>query len=307
MRRRSAFTLVEMLVALAVTSILTILMLRMFSDSSTIWKKHDEKLDTFREARAALQLMARELGTLSAMPEVSSAQSVTPPTSVGGNDQYPVLALKERVKREAASPDAPVPKDLSDFYYKKAYALVSVPNTGKSDLCAIGYYLEWDTTPNAQDEPRNAFVLKRQGANSDKTFALMKNTLQARDPFFGTKAFSILYDPAQLPPDGVQPVATYIWDLQFSLPERAPNGLLTNGVPQTIPTVPPGTASDVYFGRELPSWIEIRFRALGSAAAGKLYGQGLTESTWKDTDSSTYQRLILPSEQQFVSRVKLAR
>jgi prepilin-type N-terminal cleavage/methylation domain-containing protein len=301
MKCRSAFTLVEMLVALAVTSILTILMLKMFSDSSTIWKKHDEKLDTFREARAALQLMARELSTVIPQKDISSNLAGVPITSIAGNEQFPVLALRTRTPRPAPSTGTDAPLDLSTAFYTSAYALAAVPNTGRSDLCAVGYYLEWDTTLNDYNQPRNAYVLKRQAANSDKTFGFLKASLNSAEPLVGAKAFATVYGQGGMTANDIQNVATYIWDLEFSIPANTATRTGTS-IPTANPALP-----DAYFGRELPQWVEIRFKALGSAAAGKLYGQSMDQATWSDKTSTTYQRLILPSEQEFVTRVKLNR
>ncbi|MEA3210327.1 MAG: hypothetical protein QOE70_3384 [Chthoniobacter sp.] len=103
MRKRRAFTLGEMLVALAVTSLLMVLMMRMFMDSTAIWQQNEERLDTFREARAALQLMARELATVNAVPHVP--------------DQFPVLALRHH-------PTTTTPDQVNE----EVYALASVPN-----------------------------------------------------------------------------------------------------------------------------------------------------------------------------------
>jgi prepilin-type N-terminal cleavage/methylation domain-containing protein len=279
MTRRAAFTLVEMMVALAVTGVLTVMMLRMFSDSSTIWKSEDDRLDTFREARAALQLMSRELATAIPLPDAKPA----------GLDEFPVIALRDMQSR--STPDLPA------NYYRKIYSLSSTPNSGQSDLCALGYFLEWepdiatDPADTTAKVPRSAFTLRRQMLESNATFALLKLTLNATAPVFGESAFSKLYRPTGTTTDTI---ASYVWDLQFALPP--PVGGKTAPAP-----------TNAYYGRELPQWIEIRFKALGANAARLLSGQTVGKELWSDPNDPKYVRLIMPHEQQFVSRVKLTR
>lgn len=275
---RRGFTLVEMIVALAVTSVLTVLMLRMFTDSSTIWKREDERLDTFREARAALQLMARELGAVNPVPEVNPV--------AGGPEQFPALALRYHSATPEAEKTTPGNQEI--------YALAALPNRGKSDLCAIGYFCEWVAA-------KNCYVLRRQFVDSDETFTRLQRVLKAAAPMPYPASFAALYDRTAplsggtAAVDPVQDVATYVWDLQFTLPAPSATAL------------PPKWLEQKIYARELPQWVEIRFKALGSNAARKLEGQTFSRTDWFATTAVPYQRFILPGEQQFVTRVKLSR
>lgn len=283
MTRQRGFTLVEMIVALAVTSVLTVMMLRMFTDSSTIWKREDDRLDTFREARAALQLMARELAAVNPVPEVD-------PTP-GGGEEFPALAVRYHNDTPETEKTTPGNQEI--------YGLGALPNRGKSDLCAFGYFCQWD-------DVKKCYVLRRQFADSDETFSRLQLVLKATAPMNYPASFAFLYSratPANSTGPVVEPVqdvATYVWDLQFTLPAPAPTAAIPN-------PVPPKWLDQKIYARELPQWVEIRFKALGSSAARKLEGQTLTRSNWFDTTDVTYQRFILPGEQQFVTRVKLSR
>lgn len=288
------FTLVEMIVALAVTSVLTVLMLRMFTDSSAIWKREDDRLDTFREARAALQLMARELATVNPMPGVN-------PT-LGGTEQFPVLALRYHPDTLEAEKTTPGNQQI--------YALASLPYQPKKDtktgeirdrgeLRAIGYFCAWV-------QEKNCYVLRRQSADSDETFSRLQRVLKAASPMQYPASFGVLYDrtapanSATTPVEPIQDVATYIWDLQFALPTPP-------ATPENPTPLPPRWLDQKIYARELPEWVEIRFRALGSNAARNLEGQNLNQTHWFNTSDVTYQKFILPGEQQFVTRVKLNR
>ena len=58
------FTLVELLAAMAVFSILLMLSIRLFSGSQQIWLRSEQKTDTFASARTAMEYMASRMQTL---------------------------------------------------------------------------------------------------------------------------------------------------------------------------------------------------------------------------------------------------
>ncbi|MBQ4329108.1 MAG: type II secretion system protein [Lentisphaeria bacterium] len=58
------FTLIELLAAMAVFSILLMLSLRLFSGSQQLWLRSEQKTDTFASARTAMEYMASRMQTL---------------------------------------------------------------------------------------------------------------------------------------------------------------------------------------------------------------------------------------------------
>src|SRR5436190_1058694 len=118
MKARHAFTLVEMMVTIAVTSVLVVLMFNVFINGSTLWQKNEEKLDTFREARAAMQMITRDFSGMSAIPNLP--------------DQYPILAFQNHSETAAG-----------DKVNQEIYGIVPARNTGRSGLCAVGYFCVW--------------------------------------------------------------------------------------------------------------------------------------------------------------------
>jgi prepilin-type N-terminal cleavage/methylation domain-containing protein len=270
--RRRAFTLLELLVALGVTSVLVVLMFNVFMNGSTLWQKNEQQLDTFREARAAMQMITRDFSGLSAIPDAP--------------DKFPILALRYH------SDTAP-----EDEVNKEIYGIVPVRNPGQSSLCAVGYFCVWNTA-------KNAFVLRRQFTESNMTFENLKTCLPTGAPLSPTQAFDKLYarPTANSAQQTIDDIATYVYSFQVEWAE-------TNQSAQPGPT-PPATVKLPWpqtFARELPAWVEIRFKALGSNAARKLAGQQIDRTTWSTPSSSAYQRLILPNEQEFVTRIKLSR
>ena len=59
--RRLRFTLVELIMAMAVFSILALIMMRFYSSAQQIWSKSSQRSEMYNDAHIALDLMAREL------------------------------------------------------------------------------------------------------------------------------------------------------------------------------------------------------------------------------------------------------
>src|SRR3954467_1870029 len=59
--RFASFTLVELLVAIAVTVVIVTLLSSVFTAAGKQWQASDQRVDSFRDARAALQVIARDL------------------------------------------------------------------------------------------------------------------------------------------------------------------------------------------------------------------------------------------------------
>ena len=60
-RKKQKFTLVELIVAMAVFSILLLLMLQFFSGAQTIWRGMEKRNEIYANARIAMDLMTTHL------------------------------------------------------------------------------------------------------------------------------------------------------------------------------------------------------------------------------------------------------
>lgn len=291
-RRARGFTLVELVVTVAVGLLLIVFLFQIFNASLGAWRQGESQNDTYREARAALQLMTRDLSQITApMP--------------GG--AAPVLVL-DHYPGSTPAPQA------GDEINEELYCLPIVPNGGVSNLCAAGYFCLWmpdlisDTDPNANlkraHAPR-AFALMRQFLGSGRVGA---PGLFERFQAVGGKpvlSFLDLYErtPPTLASDPQKPVAVatelcaYVWDLQF----RTPATLQARPATPVYGSLPPYPAA-------LPAFVEIRFKALSAEAARQLEGNaGVYRSTWGDPSpgNTLYQRIIQPGTRQFVARVPI--
>ncbi|HSH37485.1 MAG TPA: prepilin-type N-terminal cleavage/methylation domain-containing protein [Chthoniobacterales bacterium] len=234
-RHRGAFSLVEVLISIAITTVIVVLLFQVFVAAATQWQASDQRIDTFRDARAALHFIARDLSRAHV------------------NASAGMLRLSDT---------------FGDFA-KEAYAVTASANSGKSDLCAVGYYCAWDGATKT-------FTLKRLFRDSDAAFGLLKG---ATMPNFN----ALFAKDAALE----EAVAAYVWDLQFR-----------PGVEDTA--VNPSSAQPPDW-----RWVEIRFKSMSPASARRLRDLPVDVSTWFDAASDVYRTHILPFEQQFVTRVSL--
>ncbi len=109
---------------------------RVFAAAASQWQASDQRVDTFRDARAALQIITRDLSR----------------ADINGDPQMLTLTSS----------------DPSGFF-KEAYAITPIGNDGKSDLCGVGYYTVWDPATKA-------YTLKRLIKNSDTIFNDLKTS-----------------------------------------------------------------------------------------------------------------------------------
>lgn len=115
MKRIRAFTLVELLLALAITSILVVLLSSVVSAALTAWQQGRNRLDTFSNAR---QLIGR------IQDEISGA--------VASKDQH--IQFVENSNSLQNGTINPTPKTSENVFFVSPY-----PNSGSGDLCVIEY------------------------------------------------------------------------------------------------------------------------------------------------------------------------
>ena len=95
-RVRHSFTLVELIVAMAVFSLMMMMMMQFFTDTQTLWSRSEEKSNMYADARIAMDLMS------------SALQSVY--YHEGGQEQFRIAATKDS---EAAASFIIFPVNLS--------------------------------------------------------------------------------------------------------------------------------------------------------------------------------------------------
>ena len=129
---QTGFTILELLVAMTVTLLLVVALMRVFAATATTWEHGEAQVDAYREARGALQIMARDLSaTLQAAyePPMGAILSPTDGTTTPVGALVPTLVLQ----RYNGTPDAG-PKN------EEVYCLTNIPNrSNDANQPATGY------------------------------------------------------------------------------------------------------------------------------------------------------------------------
>lgn len=121
-----SFTLVELMAAMAVLSLLMVALVGMLDQAMRGWRQAQKGIDGRREARAALQMLQRDLGGLVIRPGRGFFET---------ND-----------------------KKNSQLYFLTTLPSAAQTNTAVGDVCGVGYFVEWDPSLN---EGRGSRVLRR--------------------------------------------------------------------------------------------------------------------------------------------------
>jgi len=283
----NGFTIVELLIAATITVGIVVLLGSMFGSLGKTTSRANQRIDTFRDARAALQTMSRDLANL---------VHVQPPIA-GGSAQIAYFAIDT---------------DLGGTDVRQIDGLISLKNQPSgspsrigSDVCAVRYYCTW---------ANNAYSLHRYFRDSSQTFQTLQKNLSATGSLNYTNLGSLYGGTGS---DDV--LAAYVWNLQVVAYDQNGNIIQQTsdvfGQPTTrAPYVcdPSGTSTNA-----LPSAIEITFDAISTEAARTLLsatsGRGDAYNVWHITDNANpnstdkllFQRLIQPNMYHFRTRIDL--
>ena len=180
--RGGGFTLVELLIATGITVAMVLMLGLMLSSLMSTASHATQRVDAFRDARAALQVMQRDLRNLVRTQWTTPTQPQTLPTAY--------FALDNRY----ADPST------ASNHNQQLYALVSAKTTASSgDVCAVGYYCRWD-------DQLHAYTLRRFFRDSAATFTVMQGAGSYAADF-------VLYVPGAS--DAV--LAAYVWNLKIKM------------------------------------------------------------------------------------------
>ena len=144
-KKSPAFSLLEVLVAISVLSIILVILLNIVQNATSLWRGAENKVETYREARAGLQVMSSDLKNI--LPTTNAdffRTNLTNSPNIGFLAALPI-----------SSQDT---------------------TTSKSDICAVGYFVAYDNkSPVAGDNGRQSYNLYRYFVESNETFMKIKN------------------------------------------------------------------------------------------------------------------------------------
>jgi GxxExxY protein len=146
-KKSSAFSLLELLVAVSVLSILLFILLNIVQGATSLWRTSENKVEAYREARAALQVMSSDL------------KNILPTT----NADFFRTNLT----------------NTPNLGFLAALPLSSQNTNSLSDVCTVGYFLAYNNkSPVAGASGRQSYNIYRYFVESNETFAKLTNTPQ---------------------------------------------------------------------------------------------------------------------------------
>jgi prepilin-type N-terminal cleavage/methylation domain-containing protein len=151
-QRTAGFTLVELLLALVITSILVVLLVNVVSAALNIWQQGRNQIDTLANARQVLGRIADELqGASAATNQIEFSENLTvTPFTTGGPTPTP-------------NPQ-PTPQQGRS---ENIFFVAPYPNSAPGDLCVIAYrHIDIDQNP----EPNNSHTLQRAFLHSQNAW-----------------------------------------------------------------------------------------------------------------------------------------
>jgi prepilin-type N-terminal cleavage/methylation domain-containing protein len=272
------FTLLELLVAISILTMLMGILFSIFNESTRAWTNAQKQVEAFREARAALHVISRDLQNAFISPQLPFVFM----NSVPGVSSEPGPSL----------------------FFVSSQPLSSQDSTDLSDLCAIGYYCAY--TPNRGGTRAKlpfSYKLFRYFKRSNDTFKniVRTATLNPLTDFFTFGNSPSLPSPsATLTGDEI--LAFNVCHLRFRyLTEQGT--ALTDTIPETFPKMDTATPPIT----DYPLQIEISLNAFNFDTAAKLYHSDSTtaRAQWNKADAGPLQKLRAQNVQTFTVRVSL--
>jgi GxxExxY protein len=265
----SGFSLIELMVAMVVMSLLLVLLLNMVDSGTRLWRVNENRVDSYREARAALGIISRDLqNALSATNNSNqfllNATAFANLTSVG--------TLVYNTNQGAAL-----------FFLSALPSKSQDTASNKSDVCQVGYFMAFGKSSSASNSPINTMNIYRYILSSDPTFA----RLTASPPLFPSNTLTTLDKNVELLARNITRFTARAYTLTNT---PAPNSLIPFSASTNTP---------------VPDLVEISISAVNQEASKKL---GTSDfAAWTSTNTSIYSNIVTPVEQTFTTRIKLNR
>lgn len=147
---RSAFSLIELLVAMAVLAILAALMLSLTDSVLRLWRDRGNRAEALLEARAALDVMGRDLANCVALTNGVPTNAFFI-NGDGAFERLPAEAEKDASRAGAVLFHSALPANAQEA------------GQDSGDLCAVGYFLGFGRAPDSGTPALHLFRYFRSG------------------------------------------------------------------------------------------------------------------------------------------------
>ncbi|MCQ2352175.1 MAG: type II secretion system GspH family protein [Victivallaceae bacterium] len=156
---KHSFTLVELIVSMAVFALLSMMVVQLFSASQKLWTSNIQKNAVSAEGRTALNLIASLLANISAPPKVHEASSGSDVVHRGGDDYLRLTS------------DGPNGSSQLYFVTKTNHPGIKDSNSSVS-TCFVGVQVVSISSANDPDyiEPRNDVLVMTVKTDTDDSF-----------------------------------------------------------------------------------------------------------------------------------------
>jgi len=152
-RSRAAFTLIELMAATTVLSVVLLMMVGMQDQMSKAWSNSNRRTDATREARAACRLMAEDLSCLVYRPLAFDNQSAY---ATGLENQgIPFLYSSN------GTGPITIPSSQPSAGYFFGISARKPAGTGPGDLAIVGYYIASSSRTNVNGFTNTSYNLHR--------------------------------------------------------------------------------------------------------------------------------------------------
>ena len=157
----AGFTLLELLVALAVLSLLIIMLMSMVDSGAKLWRENENRVEAYREARAALGMIERDLRNALAMNDTNFIR----------------LNASAFTNLQEADVQKDTNRASAIFFLSAQPAAAQDLAANKGDVCEVGYFLGYGNSsagPVASGGGKS-MNLYRYFRSSDGTFTNLTN------------------------------------------------------------------------------------------------------------------------------------
>jgi len=148
-RDRNAFTLLELMVAVSLLAILVVMLMSMVDNATKLWRVNENRVESYREARAALNLIASDLKSIYA-------------------------STNENLFQTNASGAFEAVAGSGQLFFIAALPVSAQDPASRSDLCEVGYFLRYGKSSLASAK-ESSFSLYRYFRESNQTFTNLVN------------------------------------------------------------------------------------------------------------------------------------
>jgi prepilin-type N-terminal cleavage/methylation domain-containing protein len=256
------FTLLEVLISVTLLALLSTLLFLILDATAKLWRETEKRVDSYREARVALNLIARELRSMVVLDGNLTNSFLHNPTVANG----------------VTLPATVAPSSFADsvFFTTNLPPGMQDPAKNRSDWCAVGYYLAW--TPDAGATGQSSYKLYRHFKSSDDAFSALTNAGQQRNLFLGIS--TVVGNQNDI-------VARNIVGLNITPYSKDADGNLV-----ALP------AGDLWPPNERPALIEIEINAINGETSAKLANRSDWENAAhpliKQASQSFTTRVVIP-------------